>query len=98
MVQIFKDVRNVVRTAARKGRAISAGDLTKRFTRTPLARVADLARWNEWKDGFASGCLTAKNAALVLLEEATGLKRTTLRSKLSRARKSEKRAKATTGN
>jgi len=80
LVQIFKDVRNVVRTAARKGKAISARDLTKRFTRTPLARVANLARWNEWKDGFASGRLTAKNAALVLLEEATDRERTTLES------------------
>jgi hypothetical protein len=95
LVQIFKDLRNVVRTAAHKGEKPAPADVAKMFKGTAVARVAGLERWAEWIGEFTSG-LTAKNATLVFLEEATGRKRTTLESMLSRARKSEQRGRATT--
>jgi hypothetical protein len=77
-----------VRTVVRKNPQITADDLRKKFARTTLARAATGKQWQQWKIDFASGELTAKNAALVLLETTTGRKRTALKTYLSRARRS----------
>ena len=93
----FVRLLEYVRTVVRKEKAISAQNLAKKFAKTALAKAADLARWEEWRAKFAARELTAKNAALVLLKDTTLLEIPSLKSKLSRTRKSKKRAKRNSG-
>jgi hypothetical protein len=80
-VQRLQDVRVLVR----KEKTISAPDLANRFADTILASAADPPRWEEWRKEFA-GSQTAKNAALVLLHDTTGLMLSSLEAKLSKTR------------
>jgi len=74
-----------VRTVVRKEKTISAQNLAKKFAKTALAKAADPARWKEWRERFADD-MTVKNAVLVLLEDTTALKRSTLKTMLSKAK------------
>ncbi len=84
-VRCLEDVRVLVR----KEKTISASDLAGRFAGTVLASAATPSHWDEWRDGFAKD-LTAKNAALVLLGDTTGLKLASLKTRLSTARTQRK--------
>jgi hypothetical protein len=89
LVRCLEDVRILVRNE----NTISAQDLANKFAGTLLASVANLPQWGEWRKGFAED-VTAKNAALVLLGDTTGLKLSSLEAKLSKIRKSRKVQKA----
>jgi len=75
-----------VLTVVRKNQSISADDLRQKFAHTALAQAATVQQWEEWIEEFASRQLTAKNAALVLLEDTTGSTRGSLKTTLSKAR------------
>jgi len=89
LVRSFDDIR----TVACQPKLISPQDLAKGFRHTSLGKVATLAHWEEWLQKFRSGELTARNAALVFLKDATRLEIKTLKSRLSRARNPETSAK-----
>ena len=90
LVRCLGDMRILVRNE----KAISAQDLANKFAGTLLASVANPPQWEEWRNGFA-GDVTAKNAALVLLRDTTGLRVSSLEAKLSKIRKSRKVQKRT---
>ena len=85
LVRCLEDVRILVRNE----KTISAADLANKFAGTVLASVANLPQWEEWRKGFVED-VTAKNAALVLLHDTTGLKLSSLEAKLSKIRKNRK--------
>lgn len=88
LVRLLLDVKKLVH----QRRTSSPQDLANRFAGALLAEAADLPRWEEWHEKFKTG-LTAKNAALVLLEDTTGLQRGSLTVRLSRTRTAREKSK-----
>jgi len=74
---------------------IEASKLRRMFANSELDKAADAGDWTQWIDTFRSEKHTGKAAALVLLENKTGLLRTTLKTKISKARSRDKNRPAT---
>lgn len=81
LVRCLEDVRVLVR----KDETISASALADRFSGTVLASAAEPWNWDEWRKGFLKD-LTSKNAALILLRDTTGIKTSSLETRLSQTR------------
>ena len=82
----FAETLKEIRTVVVSNRAISAEELRRKFARSRLAKATNHTRWEEWRRSFASKELTAKNAALILLEDTTSLQRSSLKTMLSKGR------------
>jgi hypothetical protein len=79
-------VSSIVKVGKNRGKKISVEELQRQFKRSVLARAADKGDWNDWISAFSEGG-RPKSVALVYLEQKTGLKRSAIKSYLSRKNK-----------
>lgn len=77
-----------VRTMVINGKGtLSASDVREKFRATELEGAAGTDDWQRWIEDFADRKVTAKGVALVFLETKTGLKRGSIKTLISRARR-----------
>jgi hypothetical protein len=76
-----------------RGGRITGAELGKQFSQSPLRGVADQGDWDSWAEGFSPENPQRgrpKGASLTFLERKMPLDRATIKSYLSRAKKSSK--------